>query len=910
MKPFDAHGAFRFDADESELRRLAVHGAGATVFYGGVGLVIQIVATMVLARLLTPRDFGLVALVTTFSLLLANFGLNGFTEVVLQRQRIDDVLASNLFWINLGAGLLLTVGFAAAGSLLAWFYRNPLVEGVAIGVSLTIIVTSTSVLHLALLKRAMRFSAVSTNDIFAGIASVCVSIVLAWAGWGYWALVAGTVARPLSQTIGAWFMCRWVPRLPRRAAATSAAVEFAAHVYARFTVNYFARNVDNLLVGWRFGAHALGFYKKAYDLFALSAGQLTEPLANVAVSALSRFNPRSSQYRQHLLGALAVLAFVGMGLSANFTLVGQDLIRLLLGPGWEPAGRIFTFFGPGIGAMLIYHVNGWIHLSIGKADRWLRWGLIEVGVTCLLFLLALRWGPEGIAVAWTASFWILTIPALWYAGRPIQLPISSVLAAIWKYVLAALLAGGLSAAIVQRSSSLLPAPGSVEGLLARIFGVSLLFATLYLGVVTVTHRGLGPIHQLTRLLRELLSRRKSLESPVGVAASCDAGTPGGFVAKAPGSKPLVSILIPAFNAQESIADTLRSAIAQTWEHKEVIVVDDGSTDQTMAIARQFESHGVRAVSQKSQGASAARNLALSLSRGEYIQWLDADDLLAPDKIARQMETLDHGRDEKILLSSAWGRFIYRYYRSKFVPTALWCDLSPVEWLLRKMGQNLYMQTASWLVSRKLAEAAGPWDTRLLSDDDGEYFCRVLLASDGVRFVPEATVYYRGPGLAFRSLSYIGQSGRKLDAHWLSMQLHIRYLRSLEDSERVRAACLRYLQTSLIYFYPDMHDIINQAEQMAKELGGHLGSPRLSWKYSWMKAAFGWGAGKAGQELLLKLRWSLEKFWDYTLFRIENQRLAAKSPNTTAPAAASRSYVPLAPQVAEMATPGYFEGKDH
>ena len=104
-----------------------------------------------------------------------------------------------------------------------------------------------------------------------------------------------------------------------------------------------------------------------------------------------------------------------------------------------------------------------------------------------------------------------------------------------------------------------------------------------------------------------------------------------------------------------------------------------------------------------------------------------------------------------------------------------------------------MQTATWLVSRELSEAAGPWDTRLLGDDDGEYFCRVLLASDGVRFVPEAKVYYRGPGVAFRSLSYIGRSDRKLEAHWLSMRLHIDYLRSLEDSERVRDACLTYLQ---------------------------------------------------------------------------------------------------------------------
>ena len=246
-------------------------------------------------------------------------------------------------------------------------------------------------------------------------------------------------------------------------------------------------------------------------------------------------------------------------------------------------------------------------------------------------------------------------------------------------------------------------------------------------------------------------------------------------------KPLVSILIPAFNAQEWITDTLHSAVAQTWERKEIIVVDDGSTDQTLAIARQFESDSVRVVTQDNQGAAAARNKAFSLSQGEYIQWLDADDLLAADKIQRQMEAWNQCENRRTLLSSAWGRFLYRYHHAEFVRTALWCDLSPSEWLLRKMGQNLHMQTATWLVSRELTEAAGPWNTMLLGDDDGEYFCRVLLASEGIRFVPEARVYYRASGAS--SLSYIGRSGKKLDAQWRSMRLHINYLRSLEDSEK-------------------------------------------------------------------------------------------------------------------------------
>jgi len=333
------------------------------------------------------------------------------------------------------------------------------------------------------------------------------------------------------------------------------------------------------------------------------------------------------------------------------------------------------------------------------------------------------------------------------------------------------------------------------------------------------------------------------------------------------AQPLVSILVPAFNAQDWIADTLRSAILQTWERKEIIVVDDGSTDRTLAIARQFESDSVRVVAQKNQGAASARNQALALCQGDYIQWLDADDLLAPNKIAMQMAALDQNVSRRTLLSSEFAKFLHRWQRAQFIPTGLWEDLSPTEWLLRKMGDNLFMQTATWLVSRELSEASGPWDTRMLSDDDGEYFCRVLLNSDGTIFVPDAKVYYRG----FRSssLAYVGKSDRKRDALWLSMQLHIGYLRSLEDTPRIRDACLTYVQRNLINFYPERADIIRQAEQVAEDLGGQLRPPQLSWKYSWIKSAFGWRAAKNVSLEMRKIRWSLENSLDRGLCDLEN-----------------------------------------
>jgi glycosyltransferase involved in cell wall biosynthesis len=331
-------------------------------------------------------------------------------------------------------------------------------------------------------------------------------------------------------------------------------------------------------------------------------------------------------------------------------------------------------------------------------------------------------------------------------------------------------------------------------------------------------------------------------------------------------KPLVSILIPAYNAEMWLPDTLQSALAQTWDNKEIVIVDDGSKDGTLALARSFESDVVKVYTHKNQGAAATRNKAFSLCHGDYIQWLDADDLLGPDKIAKQMEALGDSPSPRTLLSGEWGSFMHRPSRAKFVPTGLWCDLSKAEWLMRKMEQNAYMQTGSWLVSREMTEAAGPWDTRLLGDDDGEYFCRVLLASDSVRFVPGSKVYYRQAGSG--SLSYIGASEKKRDAQWVSMELHIRYLRSLVDSERARAACVRYMQNWMVFFYPQRLDIFEKAQKLSAELGGRIEAPRLSWKYSWMEALFGRRFARKAELRLQGWKWSMVSFLDRTLCRFE------------------------------------------
>ncbi len=322
---------------------------------------------------------------------------------------------------------------------------------------------------------------------------------------------------------------------------------------------------------------------------------------------------------------------------------------------------------------------------------------------------------------------------------------------------------------------------------------------------------------------------------------------------------LVSILIPAFNAERWLGETIRSALDQTWPRKELIVVDDGSSDGTQRVARAFASSGVHVIAQRNAGASAARNRALSLAQGDYIQWLDADDLLAPEKIEQQLRDAEPGATSTTLLSSAFAEFFATPSRATRVPTALWQDLSPLDFLLERFTGNLWMSPAVWLVSRRLTQLAGPWDERLTLDDDGEYFSRVAAASHRIHFVGHACSYYRRANV--HSLSR-GTSDRACESLLLSLRLCIAHLRSLEDSERTRTAGVQLLQswTDLSdCFGPDNPDRLCRVSELARELGGALRPPRLGWKYTPIRALFGWKAARRTKTAVsnIKLRARLQ-----------------------------------------------------
>jgi len=330
---------------------------------------------------------------------------------------------------------------------------------------------------------------------------------------------------------------------------------------------------------------------------------------------------------------------------------------------------------------------------------------------------------------------------------------------------------------------------------------------------------------------------------------------------------LVSILIPCYNAEKWLKQTIDSALSQAWPNKEIIIVDDGSTDHSLKIAKQYESVKVKVISQENRGGSAARNNAYKYAQGDYIQWLDADDILAPDKIERQMKASERLGNSRILLSSPWAEFYYQPHIAKFVKSNLWQNLDPVEWLVIKFNEHVYMTNNTWLVSRELTELAGPWDERLLRDQDGEYFCRVVAASEKVMYVPEANAYYRRSSP--KSVSG-GLSKKAKESEFLSKTLCISYLRSLEDSERTRKACLIFLKNGFGYHHLKQSSIIQQASALAKELGGELtpAVPKPGLRVA--RAILGRSSAEKTRRLAWVLKVLIKANWDRLLYELSKK----------------------------------------
>lgn len=321
--------------------------------------------------------------------------------------------------------------------------------------------------------------------------------------------------------------------------------------------------------------------------------------------------------------------------------------------------------------------------------------------------------------------------------------------------------------------------------------------------------------------------------------------------------PLVSILIPAYNAADWIAQTIQSALDQTWSNTEIIIVDDGSSDRTLEVAQTFQDNRVQVVTQTNQGAAAARNHALRLATGDYIQFLDADDLIAPDKIEQQVNLLQASQPNCIA-SGAWARFYQDPTTATFKPEPLWQDMNSIDWLICAWDGHWMMHPAAWLVPRSIAEAAGAWDETLSLNDDGEYFCRVVLASQGIKFCAEAKSYYRSGILG-------SLSDWKSDAAYASayraIELSSQQLLHHENSLRTRQVCATLFQRFIYETYPAVPLLRHQAQQQVQNLGGTSIKPMGSPLFQRLSSLLGWRMAKLIQQSIYQVgyrRWSIQK----------------------------------------------------
>ncbi len=474
--------------------------AGAITFISKIlTTTVHIGGVAVLGRLLKPDDFGLVAMATVITSIFLVFQDVGLTDATIQASELKHEEISTLFWINGGIGLLITLILSSLSPAIAWFFKKPQLTLITIIASLSFLFWGLAVQHLALLKREMMFLKVNIIHIVAITLGTGMAILLALAGAGYWAIVMRDLISSVTICILTWTLCRWRPGPPKKSPGVLSLIKFGANSVGYYTVNYFANNLDKAIIGKSSGAEQLGYYSRAYYLATTPSSQLTQSLFHVAVSTLSKLREDKDKYRRYYLYAISVISFFGMPMSIFMVVSSKELVLLLLGPQWGRAAELFSILGLAAGINIIYSTNGWLHVSLGRSDRWLKWGIIGSATLSLGFVIGMFFGPEGVAWGYSISIIILTFPGILYAGKPIGLRLRQVWAAIWKPMTAAVIAGLLFSVFKK---AIVPD--------ARLFWMMMIslaiYGTAYLLVFIAISRGIAPLLEYLSLVKTLLPK--------------------------------------------------------------------------------------------------------------------------------------------------------------------------------------------------------------------------------------------------------------------------------------------------------------------------------------------------------------------------------------------------------------------
>jgi PST family polysaccharide transporter len=424
----------------TDLKRRSVRGGLLTVISQGTQFFITSISTVVLARLLTPADFGIVAMVTAVTGLASAFADLGLSEATIQSKEIRHDQVSALFWINFAIGLALMLATAALAPLLVWFYKEPRLKNITLLVSLTFLISGLRVQHNALLRRKMRFLALAIRDIASWAIAVPIAITLAWRGAGYWALVILPLTANSVQTAISWVLVKWTPGPPRRDARVGSMVVFGGNVAASYVITNLIRSADSVLIGWYWGAGPLGLYSRAYNLLMLPVRQLSIPAGSVAVPAFSRVQNDPERFARYYLGAVRLMLWISASVLGFLFVAAEPVIVLVLGNQWRGAVPVFQILAVSALVQLLVDSAIWSFVSRGHSARLFKMLLIIAPIIIGAFIIALPLGIRFVALSGSLvllglSPWILkfsfreTNLTLQRLGQAILCPISVCLAA-------------------------------------------------------------------------------------------------------------------------------------------------------------------------------------------------------------------------------------------------------------------------------------------------------------------------------------------------------------------------------------------------------------------------------------------------------------------------------------------------
>jgi len=412
------------DSDVSDLKKKSVRGGMVTMVAQAVSIVVQLTSTVVLARLLSPEDYGVMAMVMAVTAFAGLFREMGLSSAAIQKKDLTRGQQSNLFWLNVAMGSLLTLMVALGSPMVAWFYQKPELTVVTLALSANFFIGSLATQHDAMLVRRMQFVRKSVATISGSLVTLTVAVVLALRGSGYWALVWGTLAGGIVTTILTLVLSPFRPGRPSRGQGIREMLGFGANVTAFNFVNYFARNLDNVLIGRVWGATSLGNYSRAYQLLMFPITAIRGPITSVAFPAMSRLQGEPNAYRAYYRRVIMVLANLTMPISAFLFVSSSPVILLVLSEKWTGVTPIFSILAITAFIQSPYSLTGMIQLTLGRGAKYFKMGLVAAIIVSIGFSIGVIWGPKGVATAYAVTTYLNLVPFLLWAFKGTSLKLS------------------------------------------------------------------------------------------------------------------------------------------------------------------------------------------------------------------------------------------------------------------------------------------------------------------------------------------------------------------------------------------------------------------------------------------------------------------------------------------------------